>query len=749
MLATYAAQYGFSLSPIAASVCALLMDEVSVSTDNLLSNPNTASQWTAYNSGVLSQYDSRTIELINGGSIGAYTSRQITTIAGQAYKFRAYCVDYNSFSSCRLIAGTTIAGVNLGTTSQKSTGYFELIFIAIGTTTYLGFQNNNSYAGSVSYWSNIECVQVESNGVDETTQLQTNGTFTTDTSGWTKYQNSGTGVISSVAGQLLIDNNGSATGTKAVQGITTVIGQAYKASVDLIGVTGATAAYLRSTDDSTGLPFGSSICEASSSTATTLTINFVADAATTYIALIVSSTDTSATVTFDNVVVTKSGNLLSNGILNVDAGWTKGTGWTISGGVATATAGSASVLNETITATGLKYYLITYTLTRTAGGIAPRLNGSTTNTGTWRYSSGTFADLIQAPIGVTSFDFYKDSSFAGTIDNVTMREAAYDQTGNGYGAALYGELQRSIVAANSTTVAESGFTAYNYRQIPYNSAFDPGTGSFSISFWLKAFKNSAQEYIFYRGQDDALSAYYQAYVNSTGHIVFSIYDGTRLYSLSSNASINDGTFRHCVLTVDTINKIMAIYINGPLDNSTTFTTLTTLSNVGATMRIGMSYGSSALPLTHGSLAGFQVDIGNLWPAQTVSTQYDLESVLFEQFELFSIVGNTYNYQCDLQSATPKPNVVKSSSKTLSGKIKNVVWNQKREYNCHVTPFPRSELSAAYHFLRNTEVGTFTFDERGSLYAPDNPITVNRISSNEPEQYQRGNYYTYTFDVLGS
>lgn len=114
--------------------------------------------------------------------------------------------------------------------------------------------------------------------------------------------------------------------------------------------------------------------------------------------------------------------MLQNNTFASSANWTTGTGWSIGAGVATKTAGTASSLAQTISA-GLAagvVYKLTYTITRSAGTITPRLTGGTTVTGTARSASGTYTEYITAVTGNTAFDFLGDSSFAGTVDNVYL-----------------------------------------------------------------------------------------------------------------------------------------------------------------------------------------------------------------------------------------------------------------------------------------------------------------------------------------
>jgi hypothetical protein len=110
-----------------------------------------------------------------------------------------------------------------------------------------------------------------------------------------------------------------------------------------------------------------------------------------------------------------------NGAFAADSDWTKGTGWTIGSGVATKAAGTAAVLSQAASLTAGTDYLVTYTITRTAGTLTARFTGGTTVSGTGRTADGTYTDVLRAVSGNTTLEFSADSSFAGTVDNVTLR----------------------------------------------------------------------------------------------------------------------------------------------------------------------------------------------------------------------------------------------------------------------------------------------------------------------------------------
>jgi hypothetical protein len=113
--------------------------------------------------------------------------------------------------------------------------------------------------------------------------------------------------------------------------------------------------------------------------------------------------------------------LVTNGAFTAGTDWTLGTGWAIGSGVATKTAGTAAVLSQAVSLTAGRAYELTYTMTRTAGTLTPRITGGTTVNFTARTAGGTYTQIVSAVTGNTTLEFSADASFAGTVDDVTLK----------------------------------------------------------------------------------------------------------------------------------------------------------------------------------------------------------------------------------------------------------------------------------------------------------------------------------------
>lgn len=111
--------------------------------------------------------------------------------------------------------------------------------------------------------------------------------------------------------------------------------------------------------------------------------------------------------------------LITNGTFASDTGWTKGAGWTISGGVATKAAGSASDLTNTGLSLAVGVYKVVLTATVTAGTLTLSCAGSTHSI----TESGTYTFWRKREGSSTAFLFSASADFAGTIDNVSCKLA--------------------------------------------------------------------------------------------------------------------------------------------------------------------------------------------------------------------------------------------------------------------------------------------------------------------------------------
>jgi len=112
--------------------------------------------------------------------------------------------------------------------------------------------------------------------------------------------------------------------------------------------------------------------------------------------------------------------IAQNGSFATDTLWTKGAGWTIGSGVATATGAISTAISQVpvIPIVVGQAYAVTYTITRSAGGLIPSIGGQN---GVERTASGTYREIIIA--AATTPIAFTGNAFTGTLDNVSITEA--------------------------------------------------------------------------------------------------------------------------------------------------------------------------------------------------------------------------------------------------------------------------------------------------------------------------------------
>lgn len=123
--------------------------------------------------------------------------------------------------------------------------------------------------------------------------------------------------------------------------------------------------------------------------------------------------------------------LITNGEFATDTGWTKGVGWTISGGTAVATAVVNNQLTQNIGAVAGKTYTITFTLGAGWSGVLfCAIGGVSSPIATTRANAaGTYSfHCIAGSSTPGILYFYPNSACTGTIDNVSVRESVIQVT---------------------------------------------------------------------------------------------------------------------------------------------------------------------------------------------------------------------------------------------------------------------------------------------------------------------------------
>ncbi len=116
-----------------------------------------------------------------------------------------------------------------------------------------------------------------------------------------------------------------------------------------------------------------------------------------------------------------SAKLVQNGTFATDVSWTKGVGWTISGGAAHATAAAdTTTLSQAKVLVAGTPYPYTYTVSNyVAGGVRIKLTGGTPVVGTTRTANGTYTETLTADVGNNTLTFEAVGTTTLDVDTVT------------------------------------------------------------------------------------------------------------------------------------------------------------------------------------------------------------------------------------------------------------------------------------------------------------------------------------------
>mgnify|MGYP003647958555 CR=1 FL=1 len=164
----------------------------------------------------------------------------------------------------------------------------------------------------------------------------------------------------------------------------------------------------------------------------------------------------------DNPNFTDTGaELVVNGDFATDTDWTKGTGWTISGGTANCDGSiSTSNLSQTVSSFTGKSFVVKGSLSNvTQGFVYISLGG--VDLQITLSASGDFERYVTIASGNSTFYVSARSNFIGSIDNVSVKELGADWTlGTGWsidslGATSAGSNEDAYVSQGGLTVGKS------------------------------------------------------------------------------------------------------------------------------------------------------------------------------------------------------------------------------------------------------------------------------------------------------
>ena len=190
--------------------------------------------------------------------------------------------------------------------------------------------------------------------------------------------------------------------------------------------------------------------------------------------------------------------LVYNGDFAASDGWGLGTDWTIGSGVATKTAGTAANLSQDFASVleGGRYYEVTFDVTASAGTIAFKVNAgvspaviSVGEASTAISTSGSYSRVFLCPADPSDIVFEADSSFAGTVDNVTLKlvDRAYRiTTAPARVDSAFVDPRGLVVALGCTDITGAySPTLIRCSDLGNNRSWVPDTGSVASEITLR------------------------------------------------------------------------------------------------------------------------------------------------------------------------------------------------------------------------------------------------------------------------
>ena len=296
--------------------------------------------------------------------------------------------------------------------------------------------------------------------------------------------------------------------------------------------------------------------------------------------------------------------LVTNGSFDADSNWSKGTGWSIANGKASKVAGSAAELTQaSVFPSGFlsKTFRITFTLEVTAGSVRLRAG---TNSQSYLNSSGTYSYTL-TPAGNDQLKFDADSSFAGSVDNVSCKEITGDR------ARLNYEIEGGLVNTKPSLLLEPQSTnlvtySEDFSQWDNNGSTDTSNATTSPSGQITADKitklgNSGNDRVTLtsitvsNSTSYAISAFVKNDTNVTGGVTtlaFRVSGGT-LFRRGYEWGANGLSFATTQASGTRTNEILEDYGNG-------------------WYRVGFSF------TTNGTSGNFEVDIDRVNGTNTTS-----------------------------------------------------------------------------------------------------------------------------------
>lgn len=215
-----------------------------------------------------------------------------------------------------------------------------------------------------------------------------------------------------------------------------------------------------------------------------------------------------------------------------------------------------------------------------------------------QYSIGTTGYAL--PVGTNIVNFVatstttnltvraRDDGTTTYLDDISMKAVIADRT---FAAAnsmeVTGTLNRSVVASGAELAAVNGFSTSNYAQAPYSASLDPGSGEFSVGCAVVTTAGITKRVaLLDRSAISQTGAYYRLFLNGSGWPSFIISDGTNVAAVSASTPLAPGPHRIRGIRRASPARI-EIEVDGQIVATTALTTMGSLNNASAVLRLGL------------------------------------------------------------------------------------------------------------------------------------------------------------------
>ena len=478
---------------------------------------------------------------------------------------------------------------------------------------------------------NIKGAFLSDTDIEDGVELVSNGTFNTNTTGWTVVGGASATVSS---GQVQLTNNGT-TNSSLDQTVTTVVGKTYEISATITPQGGGPLPRLY---------VGNKYVQvgSNSNSAQTVTLTFLAYSTSTIVSINTNTNVNNAVTLADNVSM-KLTNDVTGTDLNTDPNFDSGVGIflaatgtvTHSSGTITSTknSGGTSAMTSSAVLTVGKSYYIEFQITAMSAGyvhinspIGEITSGQIgTHSGTFT-ATGTTVNFGQNNGGSTS---------SVTYTRISVTPAEEDRSVNNKGLAVYGTVTKSAVATGTELVAYSGFSASNYLQQPNNTDYSFGTGDFYVMTWVYPLGTSAAYDFMLELNDASTSTRFYLIRNTSGRV----YVPWNTDVAGSELPLNQWS---CVVAQRS-SGTGEIYVNGEFIMGNAWTSANNLTQTGGTF-IGIYPGNGVGPNNlqyplDGKLSLMRIGAGAI-SAEQIKKIYDDERWLFQENAKCTLYGSS-------------------------------------------------------------------------------------------------------------